>query len=250
MQVLCALLLATTVSNVHWETDYREATARAKEEGKFVFIQFGESERSYWLTRVPYPEMNDYVMLRLPLESAVEVDGVEIRLLDHPAFAHLMKKPGFAIINFKHEGPSYGCVISVLPADQLTNLARLAAVFELPVGTLTQRTLIWALRVHPAGPESTEGPSDPRLQRHATEHSRTQARMHLQHHNLPEFATSEIVAESWPWNQDVVSAALDIVDAWSQSPGHWREASRPHRFFGYDMHTIGRKWFATGVFID
>lgn len=250
MQVFCALLLATTVSDVQWHGDYREAVELAKSQRKVVFIQIGQSQQLSWLARVPAEVLDGYVMLRLPLDYSLEVDGEHIRLLDHQAFAHLMKKPGFAMIDFRNEGPHYGRVVSVLPAEQLTNLTRLLALFELPVGNLTQRTLIWALRVHPEHPESAEGESDARLMKHAADHSSKQARMNLQHHNLPSFATSEIVAESWPWNRDVVSAALDIVDAWSQSPGHWREASRPHRFFGYDMHTIGRKWFATGVFID
>lgn len=249
MYVLFALLIGTTFSDVEWRTNYSEAMAAGKREGRFVLIQFGEPANTFRRARVSEKLLEDYVFVRLALDSSLDRDGKKVRLLDHPAFEHLMGKPGIVVIDYKNAGPNYGRVVTAIPAEQLTTLTRVLAVFQLPPGSLSQRTLIWALRVHPEAPKSTAGQPHPELVRHAEQHSRAQARSNDQYHNLPGFATGEIVAESWPWSQDVVSAALDIVHAWSQSPGHWSAATRYHPFFGYDMVTNGRKWFATGVFI-
>lgn len=196
------------------------------------------------------PVRGDFVFARISAHARVEVRGKDVPVLNRPEFHWLRGRPGVAIIDYRHDGPDYGQVVSVLPVEQITSRARVTALLDLPKGSITQRTLIWALRVHPAHPESTEGSQRGDLMLHAKKHAHEQARLNYQHHNMPYFATSEIVAESWPWNKCIVAAALDMVDAWSQSPGHWEQASREHRYYGYDMWANREKWFATGVFVD
>src|SRR5690606_6546281 len=125
---------------------------------------------------------------------------------------------------------------------------KIAALLALPEGTLTQRTLTWAFFIHPERPRSVYAAPCPRLMTHCARHSARQASMNDQHHDMNHPGRSEIVAESWPWNKNVVDAAIDIVWSWRQSPGHWSAASGTWQRFGYDMKTNGEKWFATGVF--
>lgn len=192
-------------------------------------------------------KLGGYVICQLPLDAEVRIDGKGVKLVEHSSFANLDGKPGVVIIDLRND-EYLGNVVSVLPERHL-RLDTLYELLDLPKGSLTQRTLVWALRIHPERPQSVRGTPDPALLNHAQNHSGAQASSNTQYHNLPmSIASSEIVAESWPWNRNVVDAAIDIVHSWRQSSGHWGAASHPFRFFGYDMKWNGGKWFATGVF--
>lgn len=47
----------------------------------------------------------------------------------------------------------------------------------------------------------------------------------------------EICAESWPWQEEntMLDLGLEMFKCWKQSPGHWRTASKPHKWFGAAM---------------
>ncbi|HWC91011.1 MAG TPA: hypothetical protein VG433_15185, partial [Pirellulales bacterium] len=131
----------------------------------------------------------------------------------------------------------------------------------LPPGTLTQRTLVFAVRIHPERPASTVGQLLPVLAEEAKTHSNYQAAIQVQGHHhwdarfqrlstvLPAgLQGREVCAESWP-NERLVDAAVDCVDCWRQSSGHWSAVSARHPVFGYDMRRGANGiWYATGVF--
>lgn len=247
---MCALLVASSLlfdlrKAVVVHHDYANAFQTARKSRKMLVVDFGAKVD---FTQFSQRTLRGYVLCQLPESAAVHTeDGAEIKLLDHPSFADLERRPGIAIIDFKHADYRQ-LVVSVLP-ERHVNQENVEALLQLPKGSLTQRTLIWALRVHPERPQSVHGEAEPQLVAHAERHSEVQATENHQHHNLPiAIAESEIVAESWPWNHNVVDAAIDIVHSWRQSPGHWGAASRAYRYFGYDMKWNGNKWFATGVF--
>ena len=155
-------------------------------------------------------------------------------------------------------GKNHTKVVSLLPLKHCSE-AGVRELLRLPEGTLTQRTLIWAVRTHRERPQSTECTPGPELMAHAERHSRAMCekwnpqrnQYGMQFHNLPRgIATSEIVAESWTWNRNVVDAALDLVKSWRGSPGHWHRLSSRHSRFGVDMKDNGQRWFGTGVFKD
>lgn len=219
-------------------TEYDTAVTSARKASKQVFMTFDDDTPFPWLLE------DEYIFARLTRDATCNGK----RVLDHSAFSHLQNGPGVAVVDLRKDSPQYGHVTLSIPSKHLTTNSRRLEIFRLPDGTLTQRTLVWAIRVHAARPKSTECPPGPRLMQHATRHCWTQCRMHWQHHAIPPYARSEIVAESWPWNKDVTTAAIDIVWSWSQSPGHWSAVMRRHNFYGYDMQSNGRKWFATGVF--
>lgn len=224
--------------------DYANAYRAAKKTNQMFLLDMGVRLD---FAKLDSSRLGGYVLCQLPLDATVNVDGEDVKLVDHSSFAELGGEPGVLIIDLQND-QYLGDVVSVLPNRHM-NLDHLYALLDLPHGTLTQRTLIWALRVHPERPQSVWGTPDPALVNHAANHSQAQASSNTQYHNMPlGISSSEIVAESWPWNRNVVDAALDIVNSWRQSAGHWGAACRPYSYFGYDMKKNGSKWFATGVF--
>lgn len=134
-------------------------------------------------------------------------------------------------------------------------------MLDLPPGTLTQRTLIYAVRTHPERPESTDGQPDPYLFDEAESHSEYQARIRLQGHHAWESRfhrinarlpagclASEVCAESWP-GQGLLESAIECVRCWRFSSGHWSAVRQRHQVYGYDMKRGDNGvWYATGIF--
>jgi hypothetical protein len=135
------------------------------------------------------------------------------------------------------------------------------AMLDLPPGTLTQRTMIFAVRTHPERPASAYGRFHPVLAGEAQSHSDHQARIRVQGHHSWETrfhrinarigngsSATEVVAESWP-GETLVEAAIECVHSWRQSPGHWGAVRSSHAEFGFDMRRGGNGiWYATGIF--
>ncbi|HUG92016.1 MAG TPA: hypothetical protein VML55_14350 [Planctomycetaceae bacterium] len=242
---VCLLTLAFAPTPPEIHTDYAAAYHQARDR-KLLLVDF---ESGFDLNRLSPGQLSDYVVCRVPADCEIEFDGETRPLLEFAAFRHLERQPGLAIIDLKHRGRPdvYKQTVSVLPRRHVTT-DKVRALLDLPAGTLTQRTLVWALRVHPQRPRSVYGVPDPRLMAHCQRHCQVQCRRNDQHHAASNPGRSEIVAESWPWNKNIVDAAIDIVWSWSCSSGHWSAACRPWRAYGYDMQTNGQKWYATGVF--
>jgi hypothetical protein len=235
--------VASSRTEIH--TDYFTAYQQARGR-KYLLVDF---DSGFDLSRLEARELDDYVICSVPLNYEIEYDGSARRLLEFEGFRALERQPGLAIIDLKHRGRRgvYGQTVSVLPRRHISE-PRVRALLRLPAGTLTQRTLIWALRVHPASPQSVYGVPDQALMAHCAQHSSVQCSVNNQHHATANPGRSEIVAESWPWNKNIVDAAIDIVWSWSCSSGHWSAACQAWRAYGYDMKTNGQKWYATGVF--
>lgn len=232
---VAALLLVLSLCGVSnaadYLTDYSVAYRYAQATGRLLLVSVG--------CDYPIEHRSQHVACRLPAgwkdarhESLKDLGGSGIFIVD--------------LTNQEH----YGQVVNILPASYCTP-EHVTALYRLPRGSLTQRTLIWAVRVHPERPQSTDCEPGAELMSHAERHSKAQADRNRQYHNLPvSIANSEIVAESWEWNKSVVDAAIDLVHSWRQSPGHWRECSGRHARFGYGMCFNGTKWFGCGVFKD
>ena len=169
---------------------------------------------------------------------------------------------GIFVIDYAHK-PTKGHVVSVLPRrdgkyyqfvqHDLSLLARL------PAGSLTQRSMIFAVRRHADAPKSTDGSCDKELCEAAAAHSAHQAQLQKQGHHgwglrsqrlsLHRGPATEVCAESWP-DQDLLDSCIDCVSCWRQSPGHWRAVSTEHSAFGYDIQRGKNSiWYATGIFI-
>ena len=215
----------------------------------------------------------NYIYLKIP--AAYEYEGR--RLLDYPALREMMGRPGLAVISFSDADlPTHGAVISVHPFVGSRyhwvpryGVNEVRAILELPpTATLTQRSMIFAIRVHPERPQSVFAQAHPAFLGHAARHSLRQASILRQHHADISAASnqlqneagvgiggaSEVVAESWGMvvgGENVLEAAFSCIDAWRHSPGHWGAVSRPHRYFGYDIAKGSNgTWYATGIFAD
>jgi hypothetical protein len=169
-----------------------------------------------------------------------------------------------AIIDLAHpRAEFYGHVVSTFPfiSGRYYRRPVLSTVLGLPPGTLTQRTMIYAVRVHPEAPASTQGQFHGVLADEANRQSKHQAAILVQGHQnwdsrvhristrLPRISDAqEVVAESWP-AENLVEACIDCVDSWRHSPGHWEAVRSRHPVFGFDIQR-GRNgiWYATGIF--
>jgi hypothetical protein len=204
-----------------------------------------------------------FVAIKLPMNSTVSSADEQKKLLDHPSFAEMRNSPGLAIIDLcEPDGPLFRQVVSVYPVSRgPISAEKLAVMLALPRGTLTQRTLIYAVRTHPESPASTTGHFSYVLNRETENHAWHQAHITLQgHHNwntrfhainaqLPGgLAAREVCAESWP-GQNLLDAAEECVHSWRQSSGHWEAVSSRHVLFSYDMKRgANGVWYAVGIF--
>jgi hypothetical protein len=209
-------------------------------------------------------KLAEVVMVRLPLDAKIKGDDKPVELLKHEAFAEMRGLPGLAIIDLAHkDGDYYGQVVSVFPFlnDRVYTAEQMREILDLPPGTLTQRTMIYAVRTHPEHPASTKGQFLPVLAAEAHSAAEYQARIGLQGHHFWEtrfhrinarlprgLMASEVCAESWP-GQGLLESAIECVRCWRLSSGHWSAVRAEHRCYGYDIQRGSNGiWYATGIF--
>jgi hypothetical protein len=272
------LLLCTTLAmhqGPSWHTDYDQAAKAALDQKKDLLLLFEDDQ--YFANLLSDPSLGQslkkYVCLKVP--TKYEYQGK--RLLEQPALAEMMGQPGLAIISMSDKTlGTHREAISVHP--RVTSHYRwvpaygvdqVRVILELPAtATLSQRSMLYALNVHPEAPQSVRGIWQPAFVGHAQRHSATQARSQHQHHanlvtvmyslqaetGLGLSNASEVVAESWGMvvgGENVLEAAFSCIDAWRHSSGHWGAVSRLHRYFGYDVaRGANGTWYATGIFAD
>jgi hypothetical protein len=267
-----AVLVTQAYGSEIWQSDYYSAYETARSGGKYLLIWFysdrvqtAEEEFGKSLAHERFViARQSLVCVKLPQSAKVQIKGKAATLLEHAAFAELLRSPGLAIVDLRDkDSEHYGDVVSVYPfrGGQAIDADKLQVLLALPSGTLTQRTLIFAVRTHPDQPKSATGVFDPLLATETQKHSTHQASITLQgHHNwdrrfqlisakLPNrLLAQEVCAESWP-GQGLVDAAEECVDSWRQSSGHWSAVRGEHPRYGYDMKR-GRNgvWYATGIF--
>ena len=260
-------------SELSWLDDYRRGTDLAEREGKMLLIYFRDMGETPLCNRFESEALADaevvqllgaYVRVVLPLDAKIVSGDKELTLQKHPSFLEMRGQPGVAIVDYLHKDSSnFGCVVSQFPfiKGRSYDSREMRVVLDLPEGTLTQRTLIYAVRTHPERPASTNGPLDPYLVAEAEKHSTHQARIRLQGHHQWSFRArlingrlgsglraSEVCAESWP-GEGLVEAAIECVRCWRYSSGHWGAVRAENGAWGYDMKRGSNGiWYATGIF--
>jgi len=196
-----------------------------------------------------------------------DTGGSQARLVDHPSLVELRHGPGVFVVDHAHaEDGLEGRIVSILPRTSGKyyhfSPSHLDELASLPAGTLTERSLILAVRIHPERPQSAQGMRDPLLAREAAAHSGHQARIRRQgHHDWQTRSQrihgslsgaggypTEVCAESWE-NQDLLDSCVDCVASWRQSSGHWNAVKSPQSAYGYDIRRGSTGiWYATGIF--
>lgn len=192
----------------------------------------------------------------------LDFNECSISLIQSTFLKEIREGPGVCVIDYAHE-PRKGQVVSVLPRrdGKYYQFAQqdLSLLAYLPTGSLTQRSMILAVRRHADVPRSTDGGCDIMLCEAAAAHSAHQAKLQKQGHHGWKLRSQqisdhrgpavEVCAESWP-DQDLLDSCVDCVSCWRQSPGHWRAVSSEHSAYGYDIRRgTNSIWYATGIFI-
>mgnify|MGYP000635364716 CR=1 FL=1 len=172
----CDELRAEDPPAIAWQSDYVAAYQKAEAARRMLVIYFSETapadeSQACVATLFAAAEFRrgfaGMTCLRLPLDAKVaDEEGRPIRLIDHFSMTELHKQPGFALIDFREpESKHFARVVSLLPigGKRRPTIAGVAALADLPAGSLTQRTLIWAVRIHGESPASTSGRFEPIL---------------------------------------------------------------------------------------
>jgi hypothetical protein len=269
------LSLICAAADPTWHTKYTPAVVQAIKEKKDLLIYFRRDDTLDKVFKDPKirERLRRFVLLKLP--ASYKYDGK--RLLDYDAFEEMMGKPGLAIASYSNPKlPSYNQLISAHPLVGSHygwvpdyGVKQVAVILDLPSNaTISQRSMIYAVSVHPERPRSVHGKAARAFLNHAERHSQRQASMQRQHHaniiatsnqlasevNESISGGSEVVAESWGrfvGGENVLEASFSCVDAWRHSSGHWGAVSRSHRYFGYDIAKgANGTWYATGIFAD
>jgi hypothetical protein len=239
----CLALCLTTLVNGSVNTEYYPAYKEARSSGKMLLIDFGTG---FDFKTVDAKRLDGFVLCRVPVDYTIPIDGKPTRLIDAPAFDCLQKQAGIVVVDLRDKS-HFGETVSVLPQRYSVG-GYVDALFDLPVGSLTQRTLTWAFRVHQERPACTAGVADPTLMEHADRQSTVQAQSNSMFHSSSFPGSFEIVAQSWMSTANMADVAIDLVNLWRSSPPHWGAASTAWSRYGVDMQTNGSVWYATGVF--
>lgn len=276
----------TPAAPLAWYTDYAEASRTARLSEQMLLIVFHDPRhpdvyqeylRSLEADARFAKASDKFVICKLPTDFEVVLPAPEtgvkqadadaphprIKLLSHPAFGELGNRPGIAVIDYAHtKSKHYGQVVNVYPfKSRFLAADRVVTMMNLPEGSLTQRTMIFAVLTHPERPASAHGKFVHELAEESESHSRHQANIRVQGHHHWEsrfhrinarlgrgLTAQEVVAESWP-GQDLVEAAEECVHSWRQSSGHWSAVRGRQTVFAYDIKRGANGiWYATGLF--
>jgi hypothetical protein len=257
-------------------THYGAATELARQQQAMLLVSVEPAggdptdAAGQWLERADVQERfaasgTPWVFCRIGIDDPSATDGPQPRLIDHPSLAELRHGPGIFVVDHAHDEEGLaGRIVSILPRRPgkyyRFDPAHIDELASLPAGTLTQRSLILAVRIHPERPHSVQGVRDPVLAREAAAHSEHQARIRRQGHHdwqtrsqrihglVPGGYPTEVCAESWE-DQDLLDSCVDCVASWRQSSGHWNAVKSPQAAYGYDIRRGANGiWYATGIF--
>jgi len=247
--------------------DYAAATAAARQSGSMLLVSIepasgnpadaagGQLERPDLQQRFA-ASGTSWVFCRVGMQDA------GAGLVGDPGLKEMRRGPGIFVVDYAH-GEVTGRIVSILPRTPgkyyRFSPSHIDALASLPAGTLTQRSMILAVRLHPENPQSTGGTCDPTLCREAAAHSAHQARIRTQGHHdwqtrsqriaAGRGGAAEVCAESWE-NQDLLDSCVDCVASWRQSSGHWNAVRSPQAAYGYDIRRGSNGiWYATGIFL-
>lgn len=274
------------ITPLPWETDYEYAmrTAELSSRCLLIYLCTDDAVVPEALSHLPVAAacrkfdteildddfvrsgLDRYVLLKLPMDAAItDEEGMEQSLYSLPGFEHMLGHPGLVVVDFAHRDTSYyGEVVGILPFlnGDCPTPKQSETFLNLPPGTLTQRTLTYAVRIHPDRPLSSDGEPLSIVMQEAVGHAVYQAeRGVLGHQNfgvrsnrvrevLGGGSPSEICAQCQS-GLSLFEGAIACMRLWRYSSAHWAIARRDHTYYGYDMaRSKNGSWYAVGFFID
>lgn len=264
-----------TIGKLAWHVDYAAAYREAREEHKMLFIFFRDADRP----RIADFYENDVlssselaeplatvvrVVVPLTTERPFRVPELPGKLLSHASFKHMYGRQGIAMVDLTDPASElHGQVVSAHPFSVGKHYTARGTkiVLGLPKGTVTQRALIYAVRLHPAAPVSTtDGKCHSYLCKAARDSSQLMASYgSVGHHDwgtrqgdiAAKTGRSAMEVAAMSGNQSMIEAAIELVDQWYGSPAHWGIMSAPAAIFGYDLvRDAAGNWWGTGLFAN
>lgn len=147
----------TTVGALTWHQDYQTAYQQAIQQRQRLLVVFRDTIDPDSInspsTGLAGPELTplltDFVRLAMPANTTIPGQEGGTLLLEHRAFRHLNVQPGIVIVDLTDpESAWYGRVVSALPQPPGGRYtAELVQPFlDLPPGTVTHRSLLFAMR--------------------------------------------------------------------------------------------------------
>ena len=147
-----------------WFDNYGLAMKHAEQQKQLLLVVFTDANRQLrpnldelFGSADLKPLLADVTAVKLPVDARVQVGGKPLRLLGHHAFSELQGQAGLAIIDLRDADSRYfRQVVSIFPfhAGRTLDSFQLRTLLTLPSGSLTQRTLVFAVRTHPERPQS------------------------------------------------------------------------------------------------
>ncbi len=264
------------IGALDWHADYSAAYRQARDERKMLLLFFRDQanprladfyEHDVLAADELREALEKVVRVVLPLDALHPFSDPEqppAKILDHSSFKYMYGQQGIAMIDLTDpDSELHGHVVSAHPFSPGRHYTARGTkiVLGLPRGTVTQRALIYAVRLHPYAPISTtDGKCHGYMCRQARQSSQLMANYgSVGHHDwgtrYGEIAATtgksamEVAAMSA--NPRLINAALEVVDQWYGSPAHWQIMSTPASIFGYDLvHDAAGHWWGTGVFAN
>ena len=275
---------------IPWETDYEYARKSAESASRCLLIYlYADGATELPETLVPLPVipacrefdtaildddfvrsgLSWYVPVKVPMNTKIiGEDGEEVSIYSLPGFEHMLEHPGLLVIDYaSRDMPYYGEVVGILPflrgGVDCPTAKQVTTFLKLPPGTLTQRTLTYAVRIHPDRPLSSDGTPHSAVVQAATEHAIYQAERGIlghQNYGARSYKVKEVLGSGSPSEicaqcrsgENLFEGAIACMRLWRYSSAHWSIARRSHTYYGYDMVRSERNgcWYAVGFFIN
>jgi hypothetical protein len=263
------------VGGLDWFTDYSAAYRDAEAGGRQLLVVFHDPRST-----VQRDNFEREVLARPELATALAKvsramvptdatlpgvgDAKPQRVLASSVFNWLGGGAGLAVVDLAdRRTATFGSVISVHPFSgrMYYGVQATETILSLPPGTMTQRAMVFALRMHPERPQSVWGSAHPTLMYHSREASQLMAQSEsVGHHNWggrlaqiqsqSSLSPFEVAAVSFG-APNPIDAASEIVQNWRGSGAHWGGISSPQRWFGYDMvQGPSGRWYGNGLFAN
>ncbi|HTI49791.1 MAG TPA: hypothetical protein VL475_02525 [Planctomycetaceae bacterium] len=264
------------IGGLDWHIDYSEAYRQARDEKKMLLLVFRDEanpriadiyERDVLASDELKEPLAKVVRVVLPLDvrrPVSDADSPGKKMLEDNSFQYMYGRQGIAMIDLTEpKSELHGRVVSAHPFSngRLYTARGTKIILGLPRGTVTQRALIYAVRLHPYAPISTTaGQCHGYLCKQAHQSSHLMMTYgSVGHHDwgnrYSEIAATtgksamEVAAMSG--NRSLIDAAIEVVDQWYGSPAHWQIMSSPASIFGYDLvHDSAGNWWGTGLFAN
>jgi hypothetical protein len=261
------------IGDLDWHTDYSAAYRQAQDERKMLFIVFRDEanpriadiyERDILSSDELADSLAKVVRVVLPLDAVRPFRVPELpdlKILSHSSFKYMYGRQGIAMIDLTDpDSELNGHVVSAHPFSpgRMYTVRGTKIVLGLPRGTVTQRALIYAVRLHPAAPVSTTaGQCHGYLCKQARHSSRLMATYgSVGHHDwgtrygeiASQTGRSAMEVAAMSGNHSLIEASIEVVNQWYGSPAHWQILSTPAAYFGYDLvRDSTGNWWGTGL---